>query len=154
MKMRPSFLAPALVLITSFAPSTTALKASTSSPCAAQCGNELGSTAGSDVVCSNADYKALAPGVVFQTCISCQLESQYVDPVTKQSDLHWAICKFLAMNSRELSEEPIANMLRNDRQLTVCCELVFVWISGQEGRGRYAMYDIVCHQLCIGPYDT
>ncbi|KAH9205784.1 hypothetical protein DL95DRAFT_528666 [Leptodontidium sp. 2 PMI_412] len=89
--MRPSLFAPALVLITSFAPSTIALKASTSSPCAAQCGNELGSTTGSDIVCTNADFKSLAAGVVFQTCISCQLDSQYVDPVTKQSDLHWAI---------------------------------------------------------------
>ncbi|KAH7393328.1 hypothetical protein BKA64DRAFT_724470 [Cadophora sp. MPI-SDFR-AT-0126] len=89
--MRPSSFAPALVLITSFAPSTTALKASTSSPCAAQCGNELGSTTGSDLVCTNSDYKTAAAGIVFSTCVSCQLGSQYVDPVTKQSDLHWAI---------------------------------------------------------------
>jgi len=99
--MRPSIFAPALVLITSFAPSATALKASTSSPCAAQCGNELGSTSGSDIVCANSDYKSAAAGIVFSTCVSCQLASQYVDPVTKQSDLHWAICKYLCKIHRQ-----------------------------------------------------
>ncbi|KAL2068250.1 hypothetical protein VTL71DRAFT_16348 [Oculimacula yallundae] len=89
--MRPSSLAPALVLITSFAAPTTALIASTSSPCAAQCGNSLSSTIGSDIVCTNADFNSTAAGSVYQNCVSCQIASTYVDPITRQSDLHWGI---------------------------------------------------------------
>lgn len=93
--MRHSALAPALVLITPFASTTIALQASTSSPCASQCGNNLGSTDGSDMACSNADFKSTDVGMVYQSCISCQVQSKYVDPITNQPDLHWAICQYL-----------------------------------------------------------
>ncbi|CZT07617.1 hypothetical protein WAI453_005115 [Rhynchosporium graminicola] len=89
--MRPSSLPPALVLITSFAAPITALIASTTSPCAAQCGNNLASTSLSDLACSNADFKSTPAGNTFQNCISCQISSTYVDPITRQSDIHWAI---------------------------------------------------------------
>jgi len=89
--MRPSSLAPALVLITSFAAPTIALISSTSSPCAAQCGNNLASTSGSDIACSIADFKSTPAGNVFQNCVSCQIQSTYVNPITRQSDLHWGI---------------------------------------------------------------
>ncbi|EKD17891.1 uncharacterized protein L3040_004431 [Drepanopeziza brunnea f. sp. 'multigermtubi'] len=89
--MRSSIFRPTLVLITSFASTTSALLASTSSPCASQCGNTLDSTSGSDIACSNAEFESTNAGTVFENCISCQVRSNYVDPVTKQSDLHWAI---------------------------------------------------------------
>ncbi|KAI9049209.1 hypothetical protein LZ554_007056 [Drepanopeziza brunnea f. sp. 'monogermtubi'] len=89
--MRSSIFKPTLVLITSFASTTSALLASTSSPCASQCGNTLDNTSGSDIACSNAEFKSTDAGTVFENCISCQVRSNYVDPVTKESDLHWAI---------------------------------------------------------------
>ena len=144
--MRPSIFAPALVLITSFAPSTIALKASTSSPCAAQCGNELGSTSGSDIVCTNSDYKSAAAGIVFSPCVSCQLASQYVDPVTKQSDLHWAICEFLCKMYSE-SRQRLLTCQLIDRQLAICHKLVSIWVSRQQECRRHAMYYKVCHYI-------
>ncbi|PBP16600.1 LPXTG-domain-containing protein [Diplocarpon rosae] len=89
--MRPSRVVPTLALTISFAATTTALQASTSSPCAAQCGNSLDSTTGSDIVCTDGNLTSTSAGLVFQTCLSCQIESSYVDPVTQKSDLYWAI---------------------------------------------------------------
>lgn len=103
--MRHSILKPALFLITSFTSSTTALIASTSSPCAPQCGNVLGGTSGSDIACTNSDYASTSAGIVFQSCVSCQLDSNYVDPVTKQSDLHWALCQYRAMHPSVLKKQ-------------------------------------------------
>ncbi|TAQ86779.1 hypothetical protein B7494_g4906 [Chlorociboria aeruginascens] len=90
--MHPSLVKPALFLLTTSLVSTTsALQALTSSPCAAQCGNVLQSTSGDDIVCPDTAYASAAAGTVFQTCISCQLSSTYVDPDTQESDLQWAL---------------------------------------------------------------
>ena len=89
--MRPSVPQRNLFLLMIFLPSITALEALTDSPCAAQCGNSLGGTTGADLVCQDSNYGSAA-GIVFQNCISCQISSTYVDPITKQTDLQWALC--------------------------------------------------------------
>jgi len=81
---------PSLALITAFVSSVTALEALSNSPCAVQCGNDLGGTTGSDIACHDSDY-GTTPGQTFQTCVGCQLTSTYVDPATKQTDLQWAL---------------------------------------------------------------
>lgn len=83
---------PPLALITAFASSGVALEALSNSPCAVQCGNDLGGTSGGDIACHDSDY-GTTPGQTFQTCVGCQLTSKYVDLTTKQSDLQWAICE-------------------------------------------------------------
>ncbi|KAG0648361.1 hypothetical protein D0Z07_5587 [Hyphodiscus hymeniophilus] len=89
--MRPSLVSPSLVLLTSFASTATALQALSSSPCAVQCGNDLGGTSPSDIVCPDSSYASVPAGQTFSTCITCQLGSTYVDPVTKQTDLQWGL---------------------------------------------------------------
>ncbi|KAH8598095.1 hypothetical protein B0O99DRAFT_506613 [Bisporella sp. PMI_857] len=88
--MRPSLIVPGLCLITASLPSSNALKAITSSPCAVQCGNVLGSTTGDDLVCFDDSY-GTSKGIVFQNCINCMISSNYVDPTGKQSDFQWAL---------------------------------------------------------------
>jgi hypothetical protein len=92
-KMRPSLVSSSLFLITSFATTGTALEALSNSPCAVQCGNVLGSTSGNDIVCPDSSYTSTLAGQTFQSCISCQLASTYQDPVTKETDLQWALCE-------------------------------------------------------------
>jgi hypothetical protein len=95
LKMRPSFLLSSTLLLTFFTSTSTALEALESSPCAVQCGNVLGSTSGDDIVCPDSSYTAAnLVGSTFSSCITCQLGSNYVDPVSNQTDLQLALCEF------------------------------------------------------------
>lgn len=80
-----------LPILTTFITGSSALQALSNSPCAVQCGNVLGNTTGADIVCGDSDYGSAA-GTVFKNCVSCQIGSTYVDPVTKKTDLQLAIC--------------------------------------------------------------
>jgi hypothetical protein len=91
--MRGSIIASAFLLLISFTSTTTALEALPNSPCAIQCGNVLSSTTGGDIVCQNADFTGTSQGVTFTGCVTCQIGSTYVDPVTKQTDLQWGLCE-------------------------------------------------------------
>jgi len=88
--MRPSLAIPSLYILTTIIHSALALQALLSSPCAVQCGNVLESTSGNDIVCQDSGYTSSA-GTIYQSCLSCQLSSTYVDPSTKQTDLQWAL---------------------------------------------------------------
>jgi hypothetical protein len=91
-KMRPSLVSLSLYLLTLFASTGTALEALTDSPCGVQCGNDLGGTSGNDIVCPDSSYTSTLAGQTFSSCITCQLSSKYVDPITKQTDLQWGLC--------------------------------------------------------------
>ncbi|KAK8859313.1 lpxtg-domain-containing protein [Apiospora arundinis] len=68
-----------------------ALRVAPGSQCAVQCGNVLDSTSKNDIVCKEADYKAVSAGQVFQKCVSCESTSDYVSDVStrppQQTDL-------------------------------------------------------------------
>jgi len=66
-----------------------------SSQCAVQCGNVLTSTSGSDLTCSDSAYASSVTGQTFENCLTCELNSTYVDPVTKLSDLQALLCMYL-----------------------------------------------------------
>ena len=92
--MRPSIVASTLAILTVFAPSVSALQALSNSPCYLSCGNLAGSpTTGDDIECLDARF-GTTPGSVFASCVTCQMGSKYVDPVTHQSDLQMALCEF------------------------------------------------------------
>lgn len=81
----------ALLLCAFLAASSHALLVAPSSQCAVQCGNVLSSTSGSDLTCTDSAYAGSVTGQTFQSCIACELNSTYVDPTTKQSDLQWLL---------------------------------------------------------------
>lgn len=85
----------ALLLYAFLAASSYAILVAPSSQCAVQCGNVLSSTSGSDVTCSDSAYAGTVAGQTFQNCIACELNSTYVDPTNKQSDLQWLLCAYL-----------------------------------------------------------
>jgi hypothetical protein len=78
-----------------FTASTNAIVVAPSSQCAVQCGNVLSSTSGSDLTCSDSVYATTTAGQTFQNCIACELNSTYVDPTTKESDLQALLCAYL-----------------------------------------------------------
>src|SRR5271156_5291076 len=84
-----------LLLRALLATSAHALLVAPSSQCAVQCGNFLSSTSGSDITCSDSAYANTVAGSTFESCIACELNSTYVDPVTKQSDLASLLCASL-----------------------------------------------------------
>ncbi|KAH8794625.1 hypothetical protein BGZ57DRAFT_866801 [Hyaloscypha finlandica] len=89
--MRPSLLSTVLFLLTAFTQSSIAIESLPNSPCSVQCGNVQGSTTGSDIVCKNGDFASTATGVTFQSCVTCQLGSTYIDPATKKTDFQFAL---------------------------------------------------------------
>ena len=92
--MRPFIVSSSLLLFfSSLILPGTSLEALSNSPCAVQCGNVLSSTSGGDIVCQDGDFASTTAGQTFQSCISCQLGSNYVDPVSRQTDLQWALCE-------------------------------------------------------------
>ncbi len=83
-----------LLLCALLTASTHAILVAPSSQCAVQCGNVLSSTSGSDLTCSDSGYAGSVTGQTFENCIACELNSTYVDPVTKQTDLQWLLCAY------------------------------------------------------------
>lgn len=65
------------------------------SNCTAVCSSNVTSsnTAVGEIVCNDGDYNNTNVGKSFQSCISCELESQTFDHQSKQTDLGWALCK-------------------------------------------------------------
>ncbi|KAL3425870.1 hypothetical protein PVAG01_02661 [Phlyctema vagabunda] len=90
------------------------------SPCAAKCGNVLSTTTGEDIVCPDASYPSSGnpgsvAGVVFESCVSCQVQSNYTDLETGDTDLQrglynmrYAIswCLFGFPNNTEVADTP------------------------------------------------
>lgn len=76
------------------------------SPCASKCGNVLDKTSKDDIVCDEDGYDSGA-GLVFKSCLECELGSSYVTESDefksgKETDLQWMICE-LAASLRSLS---------------------------------------------------
>jgi hypothetical protein len=69
-----------------------AILAPPSSPCAVRCGNVLQSTNRADVACDDTAFGS-QPGVTFQSCIECQMNSTFVES-GGVSDLQALICRF------------------------------------------------------------
>jgi hypothetical protein len=117
--MRPSMVTTVSLLVTTFTSTGIALDALSNSPCAVQCGNVLGSTSGSDIVCNNGDYTSTAAGITFQSCVTCQLGSTYVDPVSKQSDLQLGLCEYIPHRNTSIPQMVANNFLLDNLRYAV-----------------------------------
>jgi hypothetical protein len=81
-----------LALVLVLAARVRGLLVTPSSPqCASLCGNSLSSTQGDEITCQDAAYASALYGPTFEACVACELSSTYVDPVSKASDLQWAL---------------------------------------------------------------
>ncbi|KIH90851.1 hypothetical protein SPBR_00364 [Sporothrix brasiliensis 5110] len=73
--MWPSKLA--LVTVGALVGPATALLVAPNSPCEQYCGNVLSATTGSDMTCDDSLYSSSSAGIVFESCINCELKSAY-----------------------------------------------------------------------------
>ena len=69
------------------------------SNCTSFCkGGTLEPTASSNnASCTDLEYNVTYTGVTFRQCVSCELNSDAVDPQTGQTNLGWAFCKYTAI---------------------------------------------------------
>ncbi len=81
---------PQLTLVTALAGTASALLVAKDSPCEKYCGNVLSSTTGADMTCVDSDYSSKSAGIVFETCINCELKSNYTNG--NETDLEFLIC--------------------------------------------------------------
>ncbi len=87
--MRPSTLG--LVVSTAFAGGARAMLVTNGSPCDQNCGNVLSSTSGSDMDCDQSTFSSSSAGIVYQSCVDCELKSTYSN--NNQTDLQWLLCE-------------------------------------------------------------
>lgn len=86
---------PKIVLVTAVALAgpASALLVAPNSPCEKYCGNVLTTTTGADMTCDQSLYSSSSAGIVFESCIGCELKSAYATGNT--SDLAYLLCKFV-----------------------------------------------------------
>lgn len=60
------------------------------SSCSVRCGNVLDATTTSDITCDQGSYAVSAAGSVFESCIRCEVGSNYT--ADGQTDLQWMLC--------------------------------------------------------------
>jgi len=93
----------AIVLATLFLSNPLAvqgLRTSPGSPCADTC-SKLGSssnTTTSEIACLDSQYNQ-TKGQDFEDCITCELESTYVDGLSSETDVDWGLCKSIDENN-------------------------------------------------------
>ncbi|KAJ5731316.1 uncharacterized protein N7483_005824 [Penicillium malachiteum] len=81
------------VLLSSFIPSVSALRVASGSSCTDVCskwGSATNTTA-SEISCLDTSYNSTTKGEDFKDCISCELNSTYVDSATGETDVNWGL---------------------------------------------------------------
>ncbi|KAJ5333597.1 uncharacterized protein N7506_007380 [Penicillium brevicompactum] len=82
--------AVALCLLALWSPAVWALRTTSGSPCAGVCGTTTNTTS-NEISCLDQAYNQTATGKKFENCISCQLESDFHDTNTGESDVNWGL---------------------------------------------------------------
>lgn len=80
------------------------LRTTSGSPCADKC-SKLGSssnTTASEIACLDSQYNQ-TKGQDFEDCITCELESTYVDRPSGETDVNWGLCMSIAENEAVMS---------------------------------------------------
>ncbi|KAJ5170385.1 uncharacterized protein N7500_003168 [Penicillium coprophilum] len=80
----------AVILLNSPAPVVFALKTTPGSPCTNVCGKTANTTS-SEIACLDPSFNKTSVGKSFEKCISCQMESQFHDVNTGESDVNWGL---------------------------------------------------------------
>lgn len=93
-------LAIALAVLTSnLVPVASGLRTTGGSPCASVCNKVSTNTTAAEIVCLDNQYDD-SKGKSFEDCISCQLQSSYVDRLSGETDVDWGLCKSIARTLR------------------------------------------------------
>ncbi|CAG8281642.1 unnamed protein product [Penicillium salamii] len=71
-------------------PAILALRTTSGSPCAGVCGTTTNTTS-DEITCLDRSYNGTKTGKNFENCISCQLDSEFHDANTGESDVNWGL---------------------------------------------------------------
>ncbi|KAI2734824.1 hypothetical protein DTO013E5_4650 [Penicillium roqueforti] len=80
----------AIILVNSPALVVFGLKTTPGSPCTDVCGTTTNTTS-SEIACLDQSYNQTSVGKSFKNCISCQLDSEFNDAETGESDVNWGL---------------------------------------------------------------
>ncbi|KAL4929103.1 uncharacterized protein BDV17DRAFT_83375 [Aspergillus undulatus] len=67
-----------------------ALRTTPGSPCESRC-SPTNDTMSSEIVCLDREYSDTEVGKKFKDCVGCQLESSFVDDISRESDVEWGL---------------------------------------------------------------
>jgi hypothetical protein len=93
------------------------------SPCADACGTTTNTTSG-EISCVDQSYNQTTTGKIFEKCISCQLDSEFHDANTGESDVNWGLCMLCHPPSAGIAISPGSN---SPNQIT--CATLFQRVS-------------------------
>lgn len=85
------------LLVGSAVPVAQGLRTTTGSPCMSVCHKESTNTTASEIACLDDQYgRDKGKGKTFQDCVTCLLESTYVDRLSGETDVDWGLCKLIS----------------------------------------------------------
>jgi hypothetical protein len=74
--------------------STFALRVTPGSPCTSVCQPNTTETTPQQISCKDEQFNVTGSvGGIFQDCISCELQSDFSNPTTLESDVGWGLCE-------------------------------------------------------------
>lgn len=80
------------LLVGSAVPVAQGLRTTTGSPCMSVCHKESTNTTASEIACLDDQYgRDKGKGKTFQDCVTCLLESTYVDRLSGETDVDWGL---------------------------------------------------------------
>lgn len=112
-----------LLGISVLVPRVSALNFVAGGPCESVCSDDVAGAVSEDVRCLDSEFN-VTPASYLKTCVSCQLNSTAVDPVTKATDVEWGLCKHM------LSPDGLEEcLLTNASQSSLHLVQLHVWRS-------------------------
>lgn len=87
-----SFTLLLLLLFTCLTPPVTGLSTAPGSPCEDVCHKTSTNTTSVEIVCEDKQFSNTRKGSHFAQCVECELDSDYVDPGTGETDVAWGLC--------------------------------------------------------------
>ena len=111
-------------LVGGLLPRTEGIVASPDSPCSADCGNVLSSTAEDDIQCNQGSYGTNNAAQLFQGCIDCELQSGFTSQ--DSSDAASALC-MSRLHRKAFSSLSVVVLMFGNRQPPICNILLPFW---------------------------
>lgn len=83
----------AIIFLSSVFPAVRGLRTAPGSPCADVCG-KTSNTTSSEIACLDSEYDE-KKGQDFEKCVTCLLESSYLDRTSGDTDVNWGLCMLI-----------------------------------------------------------
>lgn len=92
--------ASAFIVLSCLTSAVIGLSTSPGSPCEDVCHRTSRNTTSNEIVCKDQLFSSTTKGSNFEQCVECQLNSDYVDPESRESDVNWGLCMLTRYDGR------------------------------------------------------